>query len=106
MSNTPNDVFKVRILDCKLFVRKAKLSPLGFLAHAKALEVGNVKYPLRQVICTTFTIFRGNLDFSQENLFFESLPRRLFIGSVDNDAFNSVYMKNPLTCISAYIIRC
>ena len=95
MSNTPQQLFKVKILDCKLFVRKVKLSPSVFLAHAKGLERSNAKFPIRRVICKTFTVPRGNLDFSQESLFSGQLPTRLVIACVDNDAFNGNYEKNP-----------
>src|SRR5438132_825708 len=42
MSATPNDNFKIHISDCKIFVRKVKLSPSVFVAHAKALERGKI----------------------------------------------------------------
>jgi hypothetical protein len=95
MSSQQQPTYKVKIHDCKLFVRKVKLSPSVFVAHAKALEVGHAKYPVRRVICKTFTVPRGNLDFSQENLFTGQLPTRLVIGCVDNDAYNGDYTKNP-----------
>ena len=47
--------FKVKILDCKLYVRKVKISPSVFIAHNKALENGNAKYPLRRAVCKTYT---------------------------------------------------
>ena len=95
MSSVLGATYKVRILECKLYVRKVKLSPSVFLAHAKAIERGNVKFPIRRVVCKTFTIPRGNLDASQESLFSGQLPTRLVIGCVDNDAFNGIYTKNP-----------
>jgi len=95
MSAVQGAAFKVKILECKLYVRKVKLSPSVFLAHAKALEVGNVKFPIRRTICKTFTIPAGNLDASQESLFTGQLPTRIVIGCVDNDAFNGSYAKNP-----------
>lgn len=95
MSAVQDAAFKVRILECKLYVRKVKLSPSVFLAHAKALELGNVKFPIRRAICKTFTIPAGNLDASQESLFSGQLPTRIVIGCVDNDAFNGSYAKNP-----------
>src|ERR1700690_232519 len=98
MSDTPQQLFKVKILDCKLLVRKVKLSPSVFLAHAKGLERSNAKFPIRRVICKTFTVPRGNLDFSQESLFSGQLPTRLVIACVDNDAFNGNYQKNPFNC--------
>ena len=54
--------FKVKILDCKLYVRKVKISPSVFIAHNKALEGGNAKYPIRRAVCKTYTIPTGNLD--------------------------------------------
>ena len=87
--------FKVKILDCKLYVRKVKISPSVFIAHNKALEGGNAKYPIRRAVCKTYTIPTGNLDHTQENLFTGQLPTRIVIGCVDNDAFNGRYSKNP-----------
>ena len=47
---------KTKILHASLFVRKVKLMPLVFLAHAKTLENGTAKYPIRRVVCKSFTI--------------------------------------------------
>jgi len=88
VSNAAQSGFKIKIVDCKLFVKKVKLSPSVFLAHAKAFENSNAKYPIRRVVCKTFTIPRGNLDYSQESLFSGQLPMRLVLACVDNDAFN------------------
>src|SRR6218665_2361958 len=94
MSAVQGAAFKVRILECKLYVRIVKLSPSVFLAHGKALEVGDVKFPIRRTICKTFTIPAGNLDALQESLFTGQLPKRIVIGCVDNDAFNGSYTKD------------
>src|SRR6267154_215520 len=95
ISDVAQASFKIKLHDVKLLIRKIKISPSVFIAHAKALEVGNAKYPIRRVICKTFTIPRGNLDFSQENLFSGQLPSRLVTGMVDNDSYNGIYDKNP-----------
>jgi hypothetical protein len=87
--------YKIQIMECKLLIHKVKVSSSVFVAHAKALERSNAKYPLRRVIVKTFTVSTGNLDFSQENLFSGQLPTRLVLGFVDNDAFNGSYRKNP-----------
>ena len=86
--------FKIRIVDCKLHVRKVRLSPSVFVAHAKALEKGNAKYPIKRTICKTFTIPAGNLDASQESLFSGQLPTRIVIGCVQNRGFNGAYNLN------------
>jgi len=95
MSDDAAHGYRVKIVECKLLVRKAKLNPAVFVAHAKAFELGNAKYPLRRVVCKTFTVPRGNLDFAQENLFSGQLPTRLVVGLVSNSAFNGAYDENP-----------
>jgi len=87
--------YKIKIHECKFYMRKVKLSSSVFVAHAKALEEGNAKYPIRRVVCKTFTIPTGNLDFTQENVFAGTLPTRLVIGLVDNSAYNGNYELNP-----------
>ena len=47
---------KLRILHASMFVRKVKLTPSIFLAHVKTLERGTAKYPIRRVVCKSFTI--------------------------------------------------
>ena len=76
--------FKIRIVDCKLHVRKVCLSPSVFIAHATALKKRNAKYPIKRTVCKTFTIPAGNLDASQESLFSGQLPTRIVIGCVQN----------------------
>ena len=95
MSGEANASCIVKIISAIFLVRKVQLSPSVFLAHAKALESGLAKYPIRRVVCKTCTIPAGNLDGNHEKLFTGQLPTRLIIGCVDNDAFNGSYTKNP-----------
>ena len=71
-----------------LFVRKVKLMPSVFLAHAKTLERGTAKYSIRRVVCKSFAIPQHYLDVSHEKLFSGQLPTRIVIGLVSNRAFN------------------
>ena len=87
--------FKVKIMHASLFVRKVKLMPSVFLAHAKALERGTAKYPIRRVVCKSFTIPQNYLDVNHEKLFSGQLPTRIVIGLVDNRAFNGDRARNP-----------
>jgi hypothetical protein len=87
--------YKVQLTAAALHIRKVKISPSVYLAHAKTLENGMAKYPLRRVICKTFTIPSGYLDVTHEKLFTGQLPSRLVVGCVDNQAFNGDYAKNP-----------
>jgi hypothetical protein len=50
---------KVFVTFALLLIRKVKISPSVYLAHAKALETSTAKYPIRRVICKTFTVPTG-----------------------------------------------
>ena len=95
MSGEANHSYKVKLISAVLLVRKVQLSPSVFLAHAKALESGLTKYPIKRVVCKTYTIPAGNLNGNHEKLFTGQLPSRLVIACVDNDAFSGNYVKNP-----------
>ena len=86
---------KVQILNATLYARKVKLLPSVYLAHAKALEQSNAKYPIRRVVCKAFTVPQNLQDVSQEKLFSGQLPSRLVIGLVLNSAFNGNNAQNP-----------
>jgi hypothetical protein len=87
--------FKVIVTFASLLIRKVKISPSVYLAHAITVETGTAKYPIRRVICKTFTIPTGYLDASHEKLFSGQLPIRLIVGLVDNRAYNGDREKNP-----------
>jgi hypothetical protein len=95
LTGEPGAQYRIKITDAVLLVRKVRVLPAVALAHAKAMEKSNAKYPIRRVECKTFSISRGNLDVSQENVFLGQVPSRVVMGIVDNDAFNGTYSKNP-----------
>ena len=86
---------KAKIIHASMFVRKVKLMPSVFLAHVKTLERGTAKYPIRRVVCKSFTIPQNYLDVSHEKLFSGQLPTRVVIGLVSNRAFNGHLQSNP-----------
>ena len=87
--------FKSIITHASMFVRKVRLNPAVTLSHAKALERGTVKYPLKRVVVKTFSIPAGNVGAVQDNLFLSQTPNRLVIGLVDSAAFNGESTSNP-----------
>jgi hypothetical protein len=95
MSETQDAKYVVEIVKATLRVRKVRISPTVALAHAKALEYGNAKYPMQRVECKTFTVPANHLSVNQENVFMGQLPTRVVIGCVDNDAYTGRYTKNP-----------
>jgi len=90
-----NANYKVKITHASLFARKVKVMPSVFLAHAKAMERGTAKYPIRRVVCKSFTIPQNYLDMNHEKLFSGQLPTRIVIGLVDNRSFNGSRDRNP-----------
>jgi len=86
---------KAVITHASLFVRKVKLMPSVFLAHAKTLERGTAKYPIRRVVCKSFAVPQNYRDVSHEKLFSGQLPSRVVIGLVTNQAFNGHAGSNP-----------
>jgi len=79
--------FVAKIEIAIMYVRKVKLAPSVFLAHANALENSTAKYPIRQAVCKTVTIPNTFRDINIEKLFSGQLPARLVIGLVANVAF-------------------
>ena len=68
------------------------------------------KYPIQRVVSKAFTVPTRYRDVTSERLFSGTLPTRVIIGCVDNDAFNGNKAKNPfnfknfdLTELSVYL---
>ena len=76
MSGEANAFYKVKIISAVLLVRKVQLSPSVFLAHAKALDSGLATYPIRRVVCKTYTIPAGNLDGKSREAVHRTTPNK------------------------------
>ncbi|KAL8589477.1 hypothetical protein ACOMHN_061688 [Nucella lapillus] len=95
MEDGANSGCRAEITHCSLFVRKAKINPAIALGHAKALEKGTAKYPMKRVIIKNFTVPLGNVSATEDNLFLSQTPNRIIVALVDSSAVNGVYNKNP-----------
>ena len=95
MSDATNPAFRVKIHECKLLIRKVNISTSVFIAQAKAFEVGNAKYPIRRVVCKSYSVGTGMRDNVHEGLFTGQIPSRIVIAMVNNQAFNGSYDRNP-----------
>ena len=95
MAGGGNLDYKVHIVNATMFARKATLKPTVQMAHIKALDKGTAKYPLRSVDCKVYSIPTGAMSHTHENLFLGTLPKRLVLCCIDNDAYNGSYAKNP-----------
>jgi len=86
----------VKILDASFFVRKQILYPSLILSHQRLLEKGEVaRYPYKKTEVKYFTISNGNSSAVEENLFSNSIPRRIVIGFVPSSAFVGTSHLNP-----------
>ncbi|GFX27158.1 uncharacterized protein F54H12.2 [Trichonephila clavipes] len=87
--------FKVVLDHVSLFIRKVRVNPGVILGHAKALEKTSAKYPINRVLCKVYSIPKGSMSFIQDNIFSGQMPKKLFVGCVDNEAFHGVFSKSP-----------
>ena len=87
--------YKIVVVNASLFVKKATINPAVQKAHIMALDRTTVKYALRPVECKVYSIPTGALSHTHENLFLGSLPKRLVLCCIDNDAYNGTYATNP-----------
>ncbi|GFX65158.1 uncharacterized protein F54H12.2 [Trichonephila clavipes] len=79
--------FKIVLDHVSLFIRKVRVNPRVILGHAKALEKTSAKYPINRVLCKVYSIPKGSTSFFQDNIFSGQMPKKLFVGCVDNEAF-------------------
>jgi hypothetical protein len=52
------------------------------------MEKTSCEYPVRRVEVKVDTVPTGNMNYVQDNMFLEQLPKRLVIACVDSDAQN------------------
>ncbi|GFW23025.1 uncharacterized protein F54H12.2 [Trichonephila clavipes] len=87
--------FKVVLDHVSLFIRKVRVNPGVILGHAKALEKTSAKYPINRVLCKVYSIPKGSMSFIQDNIFSGQMPKKLFVGCVDNEVFHGAFSKSP-----------
>ncbi|XP_070550460.1 uncharacterized protein F54H12.2-like [Ptychodera flava] len=95
MSSQPQQRYRVDILEASLLVRRVKVAPSILQAHAQALEFAPARYPINRVECKSYTVTPGHLSFTRENIFLNTLPKRIVLGLVDAEAYSGVYTRNP-----------
>ena len=97
MADGHNPDYKVRIVGAILFARKAVFSRRVQVAHIKYLAKGTAKYPLRPVECKVYCVPQGTMSHTHKNLFLWTLPKRLIVWCIDNDAYSGNYAKSHPT---------
>ncbi|GFY27109.1 uncharacterized protein F54H12.2 [Trichonephila clavipes] len=87
--------FKVVLDHVSLFIRKVRVNRGVILGHAKALEKTSAKYPINRALCKVYSIPKESMSFIQDNIFSGQMPKTLFVGCVDNEAFHGAFSKSP-----------
>ena len=102
--------FKVVITEAILFVRRVKVASSIILGHAAGLKHSSAKYPIRRIDCKVLSIPTGFSSFNPDNIFLGQIPKRIVLGLVDTDAYNTSYSTNQfyfkqhnLTQVGVYV---
>ena len=95
MAGCQNPDYNVQIVDAVMFARCAE-SDCSNGSH-KRIGKGRTKYQIRPVDGKVYSIPQGAILHTHENLFLETLSKRLMLWCIDNDAYNREYSKTHLT---------
>lgn len=89
--------YKAVIEEMTLYIRKIQIKPDLALALFKVQEETNEPfvYPITQTVMKCFSVPKGTVDITRENLFLGNIPSRIVITIVRNDAFNGTLATNP-----------
>jgi hypothetical protein len=95
MADTTKTAYTLQIVDAQLKVTGVSVQPEVILAHEDCLNKTPALYPLYQSDFKVFSIARGDLFFSADNLWGGSVPSKAIIALVDAESFNGSFQKNP-----------
>ena len=86
---------RVQIESAKLFVRQVK--PINsYLAQVSTnLLAQNAVYPIQHTEMMTYTIGKDTQSYNKTPLFNGRVPKAMFVGLVENSAYNGNYLKEP-----------
>lgn len=83
------------ITDAYLNVCMVDVSPAILVGHAAALKEYPALLPFFQSDMKSFTIGKGMLDFTADNIFQGDVPSEVVVGLVPSEGFNGNYKRNP-----------
>lgn len=87
--------YSIKLEEVILRVCKCKINPAVILSHAKLLETNTAKYPFKKSIVKMYSLAKGLLNISFENMFSGTRPDRLYIAFVSSQAVAEDFTKNP-----------
>lgn len=78
-----------------LRVCKCKINPAVILSHAKLLETTAAKYPYKKSIVKMYSVAKGLLNVSIQNMFSGTTPDRLYVAFASSQAVAGDFTQNP-----------
>ena len=91
----PTAVYKVRIAEAAIFVRRVKINPSILMENERLLAKATAKYPITRVQLKSIVLHSGIHGESIDNVILGQLPKRIIIGFVKNAAYNGDRSLNP-----------
>ncbi|XP_074596225.1 uncharacterized protein F54H12.2-like [Brevipalpus obovatus] len=89
--------FRVEFLSCSFMAYRMKATAEMARAHAKALSVSPMKYPITRTEVKYITVPKGVSDANLDNIIIGQLPRRVIFGMVTSDEFYGKTNVSPFT---------
>lgn len=83
------------IEQASLYVRRVKIDSAVLNMNEAELRHSNALYPIQRTEMLSYTISRGDLGHTKENMFRGQLPKYIVVGMVTNKAYNGDYGTNP-----------
>ena len=86
--------FKIKIKKADMMVRKCQIHETVKLAHLKALEIADAKYPIKQNKVYVSGLDDGTNEYTI-NTYGSYIPNRIICGLVLDSAYNGILKENP-----------
>ena len=97
---------KLRIEEITIYVRKVKLMPNISLSHENLLSKTTAKYPIKRVNMQYFAIPNGSSGISKDNIVLGTLPQRVLLCLVGQEAFHGKLELNPFNLKHLNVSNC
>ena len=91
----PQVNYRVQIVDARMVLRTLQVGPATIMAHEKVLLEKNMRFPLRRVTMKHLAIPRGQTSILHDNIYLGTLPRRIVVGFLEDQAMSGSYQQNP-----------
>ena len=90
-----NEVYKIKILEVRLYLACLELADSNLIALNKMLETDNARWFITRVEMKSITIASGHQSVQRDNVFSGKLPKRLTMVFVSEAALAGSYILNP-----------